>query len=44
MYMIIVVIVGSMILGWFVGNILVDKWINNGMDEANEDVNSSDSH
>ncbi len=34
--MIIAVIVGAMIIGWFVGNLLLDKWINDAHDESNE--------
>lgn len=42
--MIIFVIVSAIILGWFVGNIILDKWVNESNDEINEDINSSNTH
>lgn len=35
--MIIVVILGGILMGWFVGNLLLDKWLNDGMDESNNE-------
>ena len=35
--MIIVVIVGAMIIGWFIGNLLLNKWVNDGSDECNQE-------
>ena len=35
--MIIVVILGGILMGWFVGNLLIDKWLNDGMDESNNE-------
>jgi len=42
--MIIFVIVSAIILGWFVGNIILDEWVNESNDEINEDINSSNIH
>jgi len=33
--MIITVILGAMILGWFFGNFFLDKWVNRNNDEIN---------
>jgi hypothetical protein len=35
--MIIVVILGGILMGWFVGNLLLDKWLNDGMNESNNE-------
>lgn len=35
--MIIVVILGGILMGWFVGNLLIDKWLNDGMNESNNE-------
>lgn len=34
--MIVVVILGAMILGWFFGNYFLNKWVKDGMDEADD--------
>ena len=34
--MLIIVIVSGMIVGWGIGNYLLDKWINRGNDEVNK--------
>jgi hypothetical protein len=34
--MIIGVIIGAMVLGWIVGNYVVDRYINEGNEEVNE--------
>lgn len=36
--MIVVVIVGAMILGWFFGNVLLNKWTNDGIDELDKQI------
>ena len=33
--MIIIVIILGMIMGWFIGACLLDKWINDGEEECN---------
>jgi hypothetical protein len=33
--MIIVVILGAIILGWFIGNVLLNKWIKDSIEESN---------
>jgi hypothetical protein len=34
--MIIVTIFGAIILGWFFGNVLLNKWIKDSIDESNK--------
>jgi F0F1-type ATP synthase assembly protein I len=35
-YMIIISIVSGITVGWILGNYLLDRWINNGIDDINE--------
>lgn len=37
--MTIIVIVSVIFIVWAAGNFLLDRWINNGMEDANEDQN-----
>lgn len=30
-----ILIIGAMILGWFFGNVILNKWTNDGIDESN---------
>jgi len=38
-----VVIIGVMILGWFLGNIILNKWTNDGIYESNNLKKNTDS-
>jgi hypothetical protein len=42
--MIIIAIVSGIFVGWAIGNFLLDRWVNNGMEDINDEgQNPSDS-
>lgn len=42
--MIIAIILGGILMGWFVGNLLLDKWLNEGVEESNNDEKKNHNH
>lgn len=35
--MIIIVIIGGILAGWVIGNPLIDKWVNRGIEEVEDE-------
>lgn len=40
--MIIIAIVSGIFVGWAIGNYLLDRWINGGMEDINDEVKNDD--
>jgi len=40
--MIVIAIVSGIFIGWGIGNFLLDRWINNGIEDINDENQASD--